>query len=76
WMLYPIATIGLPLCELPWMLLSTFIVIRILDVMKLPPARQIQYLPEGWGIVADDFASQLYALAVNWGVYWAILNWC
>ena len=76
WMLYPIATIGLPLCELPWMLLTTFIVIRILDVLKLPPARQIQYLPEGWGIVADDFASQLYALAVNWGLLWAWQTWC
>lgn len=76
WMLYPIATIGLPLCELPWMLLITFIVIRVLDVLKLPPARQIQYLPEGWGIVADDFASQCYALAVNWGIFFAWQQWC
>ncbi len=69
WFLYPIATIGLPLCEHPWMVLTSFVVIRVLDVLKLPPARQIQYLPEGWGIVADDFASQCYALGVNWLVY-------
>ena len=69
WMLYPIATIGLPLTAQPWLIPLTFIVIRVLDVLKLPPARQIQYLPRGWGIVADDFASQLYALAVNWALW-------
>ncbi len=69
WFLYPIATIGLPLLAHPWMILTSFLVIRVFDVAKLPPARQIQYLPEGWGIVADDFASQLYALAANWLIY-------
>lgn len=66
WMLYPIATIGLPLMEHPWLILTTFIIVRVLDILKLPPARQIQYLPEGWGIVADDFVSQLYALGCSW----------
>lgn len=69
WMLYPIATIGLPLTQALWLIPATFVVIRVLDVLKLPPARQIQYLPEGWGIVADDFASQLYALAANWALW-------
>lgn len=73
WMLYPIATIGLPLTQALWLIPATFVVIRVLDVLKLPPARQIQYLPEGWGIVADDFASQLYALAANWAL-WHILG--
>jgi phosphatidylglycerophosphatase A len=69
WMLYPIATIGLPLTEVVALIPITFVIIRILDILKLPPARQIQYLPEGWGIVADDFASQLYALGACWGAY-------
>ncbi len=69
WMLYPIATIGLPLTEEPWLLALSFLVIRAFDVLKPPPARQIQYLPGGWGIVADDFASQLYALAANWALF-------
>lgn len=69
WMLYPIATIGLPLTEVLWLLPLTFVVIRVLDIVKFPPARQVQYLPEGWGIVADDAVSQLYALAVNWGLW-------
>lgn len=70
WLLYPIATIGLPLTEAWWLVAVSFVVIRVLDVVKLPPARQVQYLPEGWGIVADDFVSQFYALAVNWGLWW------
>lgn len=70
WLLYPIATIGLPLWGGPWWLIPlSFVVIRVLDVAKLPPARQVQYLPEGWGIVADDFVSQLFALGVNWGLW-------
>ena len=69
WLLYPIATIGLPLTEAPWLIPLSFVVIRVLDVIKLPPARQLQYLPRGWGIVADDFVSQLYALAANWALF-------
>ncbi len=69
WMLYPIATLGLPLLEAWWLIPVTFVVIRTLDILKLPPARQVQYLPEGWGIMADDAISQLYALAINWGLF-------
>ncbi len=65
WLLYPIAVIGLPLLEHPWLILSTFLVIRVFDVLKLPPANQVQDLPGGWGIVADDFAAQLMALIAN-----------
>ncbi len=69
WMLYPIATIGLPLLDAPWLIPLTFLVIRALDVLKPPPARRLQYLPRGWGIVADDLVAQLYALAANWGLW-------
>ncbi len=70
WMLYPIATVGLPLLEQPWLIPLTFVVIRVLDVVKPPPARQVQFLREGWGIVADDLAAQIYALGVNWVLFW------
>jgi len=30
---------------------------RVLDVLKPPPIRQLQRLPGGWGIVADDLAA-------------------
>lgn len=70
WMLYPIAVIGLPLCDVWYLIPLTFCIIRVCDVIKPPPVRQVQYLPEGWGIVADDFAAQLYALAMNWLLCW------
>jgi phosphatidylglycerophosphatase A len=40
-----------------------------MDIIKPPPARQLQALRGGWGIVADDVMSSLYALAVNHAIW-------
>jgi len=40
------------------------ILFRLFDITKPFPARQLENLPEGWGIVFDDVAAGLYALAV------------
>ena len=37
---------------------------RIFDITKPFPARQLEKLPGGWGIVFDDVAAGLYALLV------------
>jgi phosphatidylglycerophosphatase A len=37
---------------------------RIFDITKPFPVRQLERLPEGWGIVFDDVAAGLYALGV------------
>jgi phosphatidylglycerophosphatase A len=37
---------------------------RLLDVLKPPPIRQLQRLPGGWGIVADDLAAAVVANVV------------
>jgi phosphatidylglycerophosphatase A len=37
---------------------------RICDIVKPPPARQLERLPGGWGIVFDDVAAGLYALGM------------
>ena len=37
-----------------------FVVFRILDIIKPPPARQVEALPNGWGIVADDVIAGIY----------------
>jgi len=42
-----------------------FVVNRLMDIVKIPPARQAQFLYGGWGIVLDDVISSLYALALN-----------
>lgn len=75
WMLYPIALIGIPLASLPWWSMVVFFcVIRFVDIVKPWPARQIQSLHGGLGIVADDFFANLYSLAVNWLVAAALLR--
>jgi phosphatidylglycerophosphatase A len=45
-------------------LLLGFILFRGFDIVKPPPVRQLEHLPEGTGIVIDDVAAGLYALAV------------
>jgi len=44
--------------------LAAFILFRVFDIVKPPPVRQLEAIPEGAGIVLDDVAAGLYALAV------------
>jgi phosphatidylglycerophosphatase A len=45
-------------------LLLAFILFRGFDIVKPPPVRLLERLPEGAGIVIDDVGAGLYALAV------------
>src|SRR5579872_1435315 len=45
-------------------MLLGFILFRGFDIVKPPPVRQLEHLPEGMGIVLDDVAAGLYALAI------------
>ena len=40
---------------------------RVTDILKPPPARQLERLPRGWGITMDDVAAGLMALALAIG---------
>ena len=72
WMLYPIALIGIPLWSLPWWSMLVFFgVVRLIDIIKPWPARGLQSIPGGRGIVIDDFIANLYSLAANWVIYLA-----
>jgi phosphatidylglycerophosphatase A len=42
--------------------LAGFILFRAFDIVKPPPVRQLEALPEGTGIVLDDLAAGFYAL--------------
>ena len=44
--------------------LAGFILFRAFDIVKPPPVRQLERLPEGTGIMADDVGAGLYALIV------------
>lgn len=57
-----IALIAVPLA---WQtFLTGFILFRAFDIIKPPPVRQLEHLPEGTGIVLDDVAAGMYALLV------------
>ena len=45
-------------------LLAGFVLFRIFDLLKPPPARNLERLPGGWGIMMDDGAAGLYSLVV------------
>lgn len=43
-------------------LLAAFLFFRLFDIVKPWPARQLESLPAGWGIMFDDVAAGMYAL--------------
>jgi len=42
-------------------LAAAFVAFRLFDITKPPPARQLESLPTGWGILLDDLAAAVYA---------------
>jgi phosphatidylglycerophosphatase A len=44
--------------------LLALLLFRVFDILKPFPVRQLEKLPEGWGIIFDDVAAGLYALGV------------
>jgi phosphatidylglycerophosphatase A len=57
-----IALIAVPLAWKTF--LAGFILFRVFDIVKPPPVRQLEHLPEGAGIVLDDVAAGIYTLVV------------
>lgn len=37
-----------------WVVLAGFVLFRLFDILKPPPIFQVQNLPGGWGVTADD----------------------
>jgi phosphatidylglycerophosphatase A len=55
--------------------LAGFILFRAFDIVKPPPVRQLEALPEGTGIVLDDVAAGLYSLgAVHLLLHFGLLR--
>ena len=55
--------IALLFCPADWgHAIVALVLFRLFDILKPPPARQLERLPAGWGIVFDDVAAGLYAL--------------
>ena len=52
-------------CPIVWQaLLAGFILFRVFDIVKPPPVRSLERLPEGTGIVVDDLGAGVYALII------------
>ncbi len=43
---------------------AAFLLFRILDIIKPPPAHQLQQLPTGLGVLIDDLLAGLYAAII------------
>lgn len=44
--------------------LFAFLLFRIFDIVKPTPVKQLQELPEGWGVMIDDIVAGIYAIIV------------
>jgi phosphatidylglycerophosphatase A len=57
--------VALLACPVRWQgLLAGFILFRVFDILKPPPIRSLEKLPEGTGIVVDDLGAGVYAWIV------------
>lgn len=70
----PIVFFLVPLTELShvWVWIAGFVLHRFFDIVKPPPARQLERLPTGLGIMADDAAAALYACGALHLLVWFV----
>ena len=54
-----VALVGQPKTSVIW--LTAFLFFRFFDIVKPPPIRRLEFLPDGWGIMTDDIAAGIYA---------------
>jgi phosphatidylglycerophosphatase A len=62
---------GQPVLTTLW----AFPVTRVIDILKVPPARQLEKLPAGWGVLLDDLMGSIYAAALLHLVRLAMPAW-
>ncbi len=71
---FGICILGLPMMDHLWLWPLAFVTNRIFDILKLPPARQLQSVKGGLGIVIDDVIAAIHALIINHLVLWIYLE--
>ncbi|MEW5981560.1 MAG: phosphatidylglycerophosphatase A [Acidobacteriota bacterium] len=68
-----IAMVGVPLS---WpAVMVAFLAFRVMDIVKPPPARRLERLGGGWGIMADDVAAGVYANLAMQVLLWLRPEW-
>ena len=50
--------------------LAAFVLFRLFDIWKPAPVRQLESLPGGWGINADDAMAGIYAALILFAAGW------
>jgi phosphatidylglycerophosphatase A len=57
--------------------LAGFALHRLFDITKPPPAAQLERLPAGWGVMADDLMAAVYGCLALWALAWldARMGW-
>jgi phosphatidylglycerophosphatase A len=57
-------------------LLLGFLLFRVFDIWKPFPVRQLEKLPRGWGIMADDWMAGIYAaILLRVALHFGLLGW-
>jgi phosphatidylglycerophosphatase A len=57
-------------------LLLGFVLFRVFDIWKPFPVRQLERLPGGWGIMADDWMAGIYAaILLRVALHFGLLGW-
>ena len=65
----PIVFLWVPLAN--WnVALAGFLLHRLMDITKPPPAGQLERLPDGLGVMADDLMAAVYASGLLAGLAW------
>lgn len=62
---------GQPILTTLW----AFPITRIIDILKIPPAKRLEKLPAGWGVVADDLLGSIYAALVLHAIRFIVPAW-
>ena len=65
----PVVFLWVPLTDWKAALVG-FALHRLIDILKPPPANQLERLPEGLGVMADDWMASVYACALMTGLGW------
>ena len=51
-------------------MIIAFLAFRVFDIVKPQPARSLERIPNGWGIMLDDVVAGVYANVATWGGWW------
>ena len=58
-----------------WGAIIGFLIFRVLDIVKPWPARRLELLPGGFGVVLDDVMAGVYGNVIVWGLVSLLPSW-